>query len=297
MSHHTRRLSSCAVALIACLGCGEQPEAATLQSDAAFYVPENSDAGPSGHDAHVTTPTPPLLGPDAGQPMPPLICQRGRASAQQVVMIGDSFFHITEIPQRLWQRAREAGSLGVDETYRHYFLSGAMMGATGGLVTQIPLQWDQAMAENTDVTFVVMNGGGNDVLIADRSCLLQAPPNNTACAATIDTAVNTASELFAKMGEAGVEHIVYAFYPHMPEFGLFQGTAPAINQTIDYAETLARRACEASVSPPCTFVSTIAAFEGHPEYLNPGDVHASPAGSQVAADLIWQAMVDQCVAQ
>lgn len=223
-------------------------------------------------------------------------CVRGATAADEVVMVGDSFFHITEIPQRIWTKARAAGSLGENETYRHYYLSGAMMAAMA-FATPIPEQYEQARTADPNITYVVMNGGGNDVLIGDRSCLLEAPPGNAACAATIDNAIATTKTLFARMASDGVEQIVFTFYPHMPTFGLFQGNAPAINDTIDYAEIRARQACEESVSPPCTFVSTIAAFEGHPEYLNPGDVHASPAGSEVAADLIWNTMVDHCIAQ
>ncbi len=243
------------------------------------------------HDAATPSNDGAIPGVDASVP-----CVRGATAANEVVMIGDSFFHITEIPQRLWTKARAAGSLGASEAYRYYYVSGAMMAAMA-FATPIPDQYEQARTADPNITYVVMNGGGNDVLIGDRSCLLEAPPSNAACAATIDNAIATTKTLFARMASDGVEQIVFTFYPHMPTFGLFQGNAPAINDTIDYAERLARQACEESVSPPCTFVSTIAAFEGHPEYLNAGDVHASPAGSEVAADLIWNTMVDHCIAQ
>ncbi|HEX6241185.1 MAG TPA: SGNH/GDSL hydrolase family protein [Polyangiales bacterium] len=224
------------------------------------------------------------------------VCTRGAINARQVVMIGDSFFHITEIPQVLWSKARAAGSLGPDETYRHYYLSGAMV-ASDGLVAPIPTQWDDALAEGRDIRVVIFNGGGNDVLVGDRTCLTQAPPENAGCTMTIENVRKTVRALMDRMAKDGVQQVVYATYPHMPTWGLFQGDAPAINQTIDYSEEIARKECESSRAPKCVFVSTKAAFEGHPEYLNPLDVHASPEGSKVAGALIWQAMVDHCIAQ
>lgn len=261
----------------------------TAQSDAggpdASATRASLDAGPAVVDAA------PHAERDAGA-----ACVRGAIEARQVVMIGDSFFHITEIPQALWSNAREAGSLGPDETYRHYYLSGAMVAAEG-LVAPIPTQWDDALAEDPDIRVVIFNGGGNDVLIGDRSCLTQAPPQNAGCATTIENVRKTVRALMDRMAQGGVQQVVYATYPHMPTWGLFQGDAPAINEMIDYAEEISRRECEASKAPSCVFVSTKAAFEGHPEYLNALDVHASPEGSKVAGALIWDAMVDHCIAQ
>lgn len=235
---------------------------------------ELSDAG-SDHDATV--------GPGPGD------CERG-TKASQVVMIGDSFFHITQVPDRIWENARSAGALGADETYRRYYLSGMMMAG------QIPSQYETAKSEDPDIEYLLVVGGGNDALVGDRSCLLQAPPANSGCGNTIDAALTGMKELLEEAYADGVKGVVVPFYPHMPTVGIFQGYAPAINETLAYAEPLARQVCE-EAKVPCVFVSTVAAFEGHPEYLNPADVHASPEGSKVIADLMWKAMVDNCIAQ
>jgi lysophospholipase L1-like esterase len=253
------------------------------------------DAGHGAQDGETPVRDAAPASPDASADAGPA-CARGAVKARQVVMIGDSFFHITEIPQVLWSNARAAGALGPDESYRHYYFSGAMV-ASPGTVAPIPTQWDDALAEDRDIRVVIFNGGGNDVLIGDRSCLMQAPPQNSGCAMTVENVRKTVRTLMDRMAKDGVEEVVYATYPHMPTWGLFQGDAPAINQTIDYAEEIARKECETSQAPRCVFVSTKAAFEGHPEYLNPLDVHASPEGSKVAGGLIWQAMVDHCIAQ
>lgn len=222
--------------------------------------------------------------PDASEP-----CVRGQTQAERVLMIGDSFYDFTEVPERLWDNARAAGALSADKTYPHYYKNGALMG-------EIVAQYGTARTDGVRADYVIMNGGGNEVLIADRSCLTEAPPKNAQCTQTIDKALAAAKQLFVTLKADSVKAVVFANYPHMPEFGLFQGSAPAINQTGDYAEALSRKACE-EAPLPCHFVSTIAAFEGHPEYLNFADVHASPAGSKVIADLIWSTMQQHCIAQ
>jgi lysophospholipase L1-like esterase len=252
---------------------------ARSQTDSA----SGADAGSAAPDA---SPTPDASQPDAAQSEP---CVRGQTKAERVLMIGDSFYDFTEVPERLWDNARSAGSLGPSETYPHFYKNGALM-------TEIVAQYDTARSEGVRADYVIMNGGGNEVLIADRSCLTEAPPKNAQCTETIDKALTAAKQLFTRLKADGVKAVIFANYPHMPEFGLFQGSAPAINQTGDYAEALSRKSCE-EAPLPCHFVSTIAAFEGHPEYLNFADVHASPAGSKVIADLIWATMQQHCIAQ
>ena len=89
--------------------------------------------------------------------------------------------------------------------------------------------------------------------------------------------------------------------------------APEVNATLDYAYPLAEQICCGSsftatatsntcagntAGTQCTFVDTRPAFEGHiADYIKSDHVHPTPAGSQVIADLVWNAMVDNCVAQ
>lgn len=302
--HPIVALSALALGLIFSACAAGTEEAAELENPSPVGQPTVATTGP---DASLSPSAPRQPGPDLPEssdaapselPMPErsAACERGKLRASQVVMIGDSFYHITQIPQRLWESARKDGALAEQEEYRHYYLSGAMM-AAASLIAPIPSQYDDARNADPNIELVIMSGGGNDVLIGDRSCLTQAPPQNQSCTKTIDNAIAATQQLFAKMAQDGVKNVVYAFYPHMPTFGLFQGDAPAINQTIDYAVKLARDACESNPSLPCVFVSTVEAFEGHEDYLNAFDVHASPAGSKVAADLIWSAMKSKCLAQ
>jgi len=182
---------------------------------------------------------------DAGEPAP---CVRGAVSGSQLVFIGDSFIAAptSNIAYELEALMMQAGSSAYSTTPRFRQVVGATMAA-------ISMQYDTEHGLDPDIKVVVGNGGGNDVLVTDRSCLTQAPPANAGCAATVKNAVDGAAALLAKAEADGVEHFVYFFYPHEPLAGLYQGVAPAINDSLDYAEPMARAVCESS--PICTFVS------------------------------------------
>jgi hypothetical protein len=224
-------------------------------------------------------------------------CVKGTVSGSQLIFIGDSFLAAptSNIAFELETLMQEGGSTAYSETPRFRQLVGTTM-------EQIVAQYDTEHELDPDIKVVIANGGGNDVLVTDRSCLLEAPPGNAGCAATVMNALEYARALMAKAEADGVEHIVYFFYPHEPTAGLFQGDAPAINDSLDYAEPMARAICEAS--PICTFVSLSEAAGDSPGsgYVDRGyhdldGTHPSPAGSKFFAAAIWAEMVERCIAQ
>ncbi len=81
---------------------------------------------------------------------------------------------------------------------------------------------------------------------------------------------------------------------------MFQGTAPTINDSLDYAEPRARQTCEKHAI--CSFVSLRQAAgdaigSGYTErgFINANDVHPSASGSQCFVGAIWKAMQARCV--
>ena len=222
-------------------------------------------------------------------------CPRSSVNGAQVVFIGDSFLAaptsaIAPNLERLWQAA---GSSGYSAAPRYHQFVGTNM-------AQIAQQYSAARAANPDIKVVIANGGGNDVLVLDRSCLAQAPPANVGCTNTINNALGVAERLLTQMTSDGVQHVVFFFYPHEPTFGIFQGNAPAINASLDYAEPRARQVCERH--PICTFVSLRDATgdapgSGYTErgLINPLDVHPSAQGSQFFAEVIWEKMKARCI--
>jgi lysophospholipase L1-like esterase len=206
-------------------------------------------------------------------------------------MIGDSYPALSgEIGKKLQSLASTAGALPSGESYRTYYVSGTNL--VGGVSPNIPAQFQEAVSANKDIKYVVMDGGGNDILIGNPSCITtQPPPASQTCVNVVNAAVAAATTLFGTMKSAGVEKVVYYFYPHLPTTG-----KPYVNDTLDYSKPLVQQACASAVIP-CEFVDTMPAFEGHPEYIGPDGIHPTTAGSDVIAGLIWQEMQQQCIAQ
>jgi lysophospholipase L1-like esterase len=249
-------------------------------------------------------------------------CTKGAVMANEVVMLGDSYFDpaYSQAALDLFADAQKAGPLAANTTYRHYYQGGASMN-NGALQFNIPYQYetqaltDVAVAMPKDIKVVIIDGGGNDVLINDRSCLTSAPPGNTGCASTIQGVVTRATSLLNEMATNGTQTIVYVFYPHLDPNG--GGLLPAPNtadQTLDYAYPLAEQLCCGTTftsstssytcsgnvgSAKCIFVDTRPAFgDNWATLINKTDyVHPTPAGAQIIADLVWKAMVANCVAQ
>jgi hypothetical protein len=252
-------------------------------------------------------------------------CATGQVTPDQVVMLGDSYLDPawSNAALDLFADARDAGSLAASATYRHYYIGGASM-AWGNPNTQfyIPYQYDPmaktdwSVMSPTDIKVVIMDGGGNDVLIGNSSCEQTAPPANTSCVTTIQNAIDKARSEMQLMASDGVKSIVFFFYPHLDPAGggILTTPAPAVNDTLDYAYPLAEQVCcgttftssasrytcagEPVAGTKCVFVDTRPAFEGHTaDYIKSDHVHPTPAGAQVLADLLWNAMKDHCVAQ
>lgn len=215
-------------------------------------------------------------------------CENVPVTPSQVVMLGDSYLALTQVPANVFNLARVSGALGDDEEYRRYDQGGTQMGNG-----QIPAQFDQAFAADPDINTVIMTGGGNDVLIGDASTCLQNPPPNETCVERIDDVLDAASNLLQTMADSGVENVVYFFYPHLPDGGLVGG---AKNEVLDYAAPLVQSLCE-DAPLNCVFVDTRPAFEGHPEYFQGDGIHPNGAGSVALANAVWSAMVVNCIAQ
>jgi lysophospholipase L1-like esterase len=225
------------------------------------------------------------------------------ATGNEVVMIGDSYFALSEttsppageITQHLQSLASTAGALASGDAYRHYYESGANMSTmyTGSAITPIPDQFAQGVSANPDVKYVIMDGGGNDILLENADCILAAAGSSISdtCKTAVQTAISAASTLFQSMKTAGVQKVIYFFYPHLPttEF-------PSVNTMLDYAYPLVQAACQ-SAPLPCYFIDTRPAFNGNDaSYIGPDNIHPTTAGSDVIAGLIWNVMKQECVA-
>jgi hypothetical protein len=258
---------------------------------------------------------------------------KGQVKASEVVMLGDSYMDKSygNVGANIIAAAQQAGSLASGTAYREYYLAGAAMNNGSGQLN-IPYQYDTmakgdlAVAMPKDIKVVIMDGGGNDVLIDQRSCLSDATETalmaDTACMTAVSNTVARAKQLWQEMATDGVKQIVFYFYPHLDPAGggLLTTPAPGVNLVDDYSAPLYQQICCGSSFTPttaaptcsgnapgteCIFVDTRPAFNGHsgaagepgPDYILSDHVHPNAMGSVVIADLTWNAMVANCVAQ
>lgn len=214
-------------------------------------------------------------GPDA--------CAHGGVSADEVVLLGDSFIASGhQITSSLEQLERASGALGGADAYRDYASSGAtapLAGMPGGLMTQ----YTNALAAGP-VKVVIMDGGGADILLG--TC--PSPP--TADCAVIQDAVAAANALFSTMAADGVEHVIYFFYPDAAD--------PNLKAKMDVLRPLIQDVCTSDQALSCHWLDLRPVFAGHEsEYLLPDGLNPSTAGAEATAQAIAALMQRECVAQ
>jgi hypothetical protein len=188
-----------------------------------------------------------------------------------------------------------------------YAVGGASL-ASGGITGFIPDQFEAAVRADARINAVVMDGGGNDVLICDAfrfpgcgECKNSTnSPNLPVCRAIIQTALDRARVVMNRAADVGVKDVIYFFYPRVPEGTIIGGAKP--NSILDYALPLARDLCNSAAQTTggrlrCHFVDMIPVFQGHPEYFAPADIHPNGLGSAAMAKAIWAQMRSSCVAQ
>jgi hypothetical protein len=222
-------------------------------------------------------------------------CVMGAVMASQVALIGDSYLDYGPvtfgptagnqpggIQTQIEKRAVEDGKLMSGQHYRPYYVSG-----TRFLDGSIQAQWDMAKRENPDIKVVIMDGGGNDVLLGQEGCTVLNRPSDAVCVDVIKQSTDSCKELWQQLAADGVEDVVMFFYPNAP-------IAPGFSAA---SEPIAKANCDSMVSPRCTFVSTLMPFMGHSTYIGGDGIHPTQMGQVVIGDLIWDAMVDRCIAQ
>jgi hypothetical protein len=281
--------------------------------------------------------TPSVIGPDGASTLPvmtpPATCEKGQVKPSEVVMIGDSYMDKSygNVGANIVALAQKAGALPAAAAYREYYLAGAAVYNGSGQLN-IPYQYetmakgDLAVQNPKDIKVVIMDGGGNDVLIDQQSCLtdanMAAQMADAACMKAVSNASARMKSLWQEMAADGVKQVVYYFYPHLdPAGGGFLPTpSPGVNLIDDYGATFYQQICCGSSFTPttqtptctgnalglqCTYIDTRPAFTGHsgaagepgPDYILTDHVHPNAMGSVVIANLTWNAMVASCVAQ
>ncbi|MFE8072549.1 SGNH/GDSL hydrolase family protein [Marinobacteraceae bacterium S3BR75-40.1] len=203
------------------------------------------------------------------------------ADNDQVVTIGDSIFALSgELQDFLEGRA--------GETFRRYTLSGAELEG-GAIATSIMDQYDIAKRDNPNIDTVLMDGGGNDILIP---AILLDPYNcktqwyqfghlSSSCKNFINDIYVHAVNFLNRMDADGVDNVVYLGY-YYTKNGLF--LLDSMEEAVDYGDMRLSQACAFSTAN-CRFVDPRSS-------INDGDIifdgiHPDTGGSRKLADLVW----------
>jgi lysophospholipase L1-like esterase len=229
-----------------------------------------------------------------------------------VALIGDSYITGFLTPPLQPELAK---LIPAASSYPNYAGAGCSL-ATGGICTglfgNVPQQITTALSQRPGLKLVIMDGGGNDVLIPDTvrfpgaansACVTTGSSTRTACQQIVQTAIDMARTLMVQNANAGVKDVIYFFYPHLPPDVLGTLAGPNPNEILDYAVVRARDVCAEAVTLTsgnlrCHFVDMVPRFEGQQAQLIAADhVHPTLAGQGVIADAIRDTMVDQCLGQ
>ncbi|HXS18461.1 MAG TPA: SGNH/GDSL hydrolase family protein, partial [Polyangiaceae bacterium] len=202
-------------------------------------------------------------------------CSGLEATANEVLIIGDSFFATThQITAYLENQARDAGVLDVGERYRDQ--SRLTMNALALNGEGIRAQYETASAE-TPARLVIMNGGGADILLGSCEPLDEGCP-------LIANAATALSELLLDMADDGVEAVIFLGYP------LPQAPQPAgVGERLEILRPLLEGACQ-DAPVPCTWVDLRPIFADHyDEYIQSDGLNPTAVGAEHSAQALGEA--------
>jgi len=216
---------------------------------------------------------------------------------RQVISIGDSYMN--------WGTHTFPADLNAAAgvTFRPTYAVGGFSMGSGG-IGLIPPLFDTAVAQDPDIIAVVMDGGGNDLLIpalGRPDCKNMANSGTVAgCQAIVTDALAAADRLMTKMVAANVRDVIYFFYPRVPAPTVLGGSYP--NAMLDYSLPLVRSFCEGVNAKTggkgnCWFVDLVPVFQGHADWFAPADIHENSTGSKAIAKAVVDTMKAHCIAQ
>lgn len=204
------------------------------------------------------------------------------ADNDQVITIGDSIFALSGDLQDYLE-----GYAG--ETFRRYTLSGAEL--KGGVIaTDVYTQYDIAKSDNPNIDTIVMDGGGNDILIP--AITLFDPYNcktdwwqwgrlSRSCKNFIDDIYIDAVNLLNNMEADGVDDVIYLGYYYTKNALLW---LDSMEEAVDYGDMRLAQACSAS-AVDCQFVDPRSTINDSNIIID--GIHPTSQGSLKLANLIW----------
>ncbi|MDN3610265.1 SGNH/GDSL hydrolase family protein [Vibrio ostreicida] len=204
------------------------------------------------------------------------------ADRNDVITLGDSIFDLSGELQQFLEGPDMANT-----TFRDYTLSGAKM--TGGIVARPVIeQYQDARQDDPNIKIVVMNGGGNDILLPamlfdPNQCKTTwyRPELSDKCKSLVDDVYVETVNLLDQMNTHGTNHVVYLGYYYTT------GSKVNMHQAIDFGDQRLAQACT-NTSVSCEFLDTRALIQ--PEDVLSDNIHPTTSGSYKLAQLIWPAL-------
>lgn len=204
------------------------------------------------------------------------------ANNNNVVFLGDSIFALSgDIQKSL--HAKAGG------TFRNYTTSGAQL--DGGIINpSIRGQFERAESDNPNSSIVVMDGGGNDILIptialADpydcKTQWYEFGRLSKTCRDYIDDLYVDVVDLLNDIHASGVNNVVYLGY-YYTKAGLLG--ANDLDEAVDYGDKILASACKNS-TVNCSFVDPRPVINSSD--IKSDGVHPTTSGSNKIANLIW----------
>jgi lysophospholipase L1-like esterase len=197
-----------------------------------------------------------------------------KIKGSDVLINGDSFFALSgQIKVDLEKLARNDGVIGSSESFRNAAVSGSML---AGITNQYS-------NTNPKPVYVIMDGGGNDIL------LTTCPTPPTVDCAAIKNAISGVQPLLDKMAAGGTKKVLWMRYA---EPGGNQ--ASVIKPKLDVLMPEIEKICRKSANPKVMW------YDLRPVWGNKGidgsystdGLHPTPAGAQATADAFWKAIKD-----
>ena len=193
------------------------------------------------------------------------------ADRNDIITVGDSIFDKNSLIQENLETM--AG-----QTFRDYTQNGAKLAG-------IQQQYADAKVDHANIQTIVMDAGGNDILIPalffdPQRCKTRwyRPNLSSRCKNFIDDLYVDGVNFLNVMAADGVSNVIYLGYYHTT------GNQANLSQAVDYGDVVLASAC-ANSNANCTFIDPRADIVSAD--VKSDGIHPTTSGSQKLADLIW----------
>jgi len=199
------------------------------------------------------------------------------ADRNEIISLGDSVLDLSgEIEANLEALA--------GQTFRNYSRSAAEI-AGGVLAPSVVNQYGAANNTDSNIDTIIMNGGGNDILIPAKlfdpyGCRTRWYRRNisNSCKNLVQNIYVDAVNLLNNMGNDGVENILYIGYYHP------KGGDANLSKAVDYGNEWLGYACD-NTAANCDLTPSVSAITEN-DILS-DDIHPNASGSAKIANLVW----------